>query len=317
MIIFVLTLIQLARIPEGSSLSVLEQQQQQQQQQSSPESIKPPISMVENPMHIHSQTDSSWWKATMETADSLFADMNLENINATTACGYWKCYYPSRSRPGFGYLIGQRRDLKRKHAEFTLGHLQQGYDLADKLHTKYGIRHFLESPPVSLNCTRELADGLNLAVNAVKNPSNDFNPQYLFRETNPSRVKRDKLLVQVVQQAPRPYIIITLGRVSRIGLFEPRMERFLSEQVVGGWNVFWNHFQDDWNHTAVALKNEPQLYQDFQFLLDASGHIWHIDLDRVWGNEGEHPRNCTFAHEDIEKFIIDPLQKRIKQSSNK
>ena len=265
--------------------------------------------------------DDEWWTYTLKDATTLLNDIDIDQMNSTTmTCGYWKCFYTSKSHPNYGYLIGQRSNNNQRHPdEFTLSSQQQGYDLAMELQHQIGsrFRHFVTSPPVGMNCSNGLANALNVGVETYIANNKPRIKKSLYRETHPKKYKRDKLIVGLVKKAPQPNLLISLSRIRKsspnYSISQEVQTFFFKNQSLSMKNdEIYSNFIQDWNATLKALMYQPALYQDFQFLLDPSGRIYQIDLDRVWGNTRNKLQHTTI--EEIETLIINPIKEYMMTS---
>lgn len=259
-----------------------------------------------NNNHSHStEKDPYWWTLMLASPESLEQDLRITGLS----CGFWKCYFPSLTHYGqFGYLIGQRRSLHNRHAqEFTYKNLLKAYELAIQLEKNYGMKHLMESPPIVFNCTTSLERKLNQGIDILKARGRRY--QEPFRETLSRHLKRDRLIVQAVKQAPIPNIVRRLGGIVKNNkLWDDKMKKLFQNHVQNP-ETFWNTFLSDWNKTQKGLKAEPGLYNDFQFLWDAQGNMYHMDLDRIWGNTVQ---SIQGTQQNIQKYLLDSLEQGIQ-----
>lgn len=244
----------------------------------------------------NSSSDPPWWESTLIDAESLRLDLDFnqrnKNKNVSVNCGTSKCFYPSKSNPGYGYLIGQRTGLGFSVSkEFTLRNMEKGYQLALQLEITHGIRHCLEGPPKGLMATPELANDLN------------SHRQYgSFRVTLPEKVRRDRLLVQTVKECGLSFLIVKTRKLKRHLV---KVKAWVEEQ---NWNdnrleSFHSTFTKEIDKLYSMLSENPNLYKDFQFWLDPKGQIWHLDFDRAFIGEAPTKDDIGIIHERLNKTV--------------
>ena len=215
----------------------------------------------------------------------------LAAIGAVLSCGRKKCLFPvvdqstknndkvdpadtTGTSTSKGYLISNG-DAKQYQRAFD------AWRYAKYLEHHYGLRQTLLDKPVQFDISADLA----------KNHLNvDFSGSGRLGYKNSTRqFEAGPAIAQPVQIVAQPWILV--GCYGRYESSVKKLERFVSKVMKGALaevdatatnNHFLENFAHDLNQTDTILQESEVecLYHDFQLILDAEGHLVHMDLDR-------------------------------------
>lgn len=216
------------------------------------------------------------------------------------ACGYRKCFFHSRANDDEGYLIA-------RGGYDYMARLERIWDFVRRLETKYNMRQFLLDPPklvqlADLSTLKQLNRMARESVRTSKKSMYYGNTEEEVYEQaridNPDAAHT--VAVQRVRLAPAPNMIVRCSffEKGREGAF--RFDEQSSPKVEFAQAVT-NHFVGSSSHSSRVvdersfmeiltgevkqlirlLGQEPVLWYDFQFMVDYTGTIHHIDLDRI------------------------------------
>ena len=213
----------------------------------------------------------------------------LATIGAVLSCGRKKCLFPvvdqsaknydkvataTNTATSRGYLISNG-DAKQYQRAFD------AWRYAKYLQFHYGLRQTLLEKPVHFDISDDLAE-THLNV--------DFSDSGRLGYQNSTRqFEAGPAIAQPVQIVAEPWILV--GCYGRYESSVKKLERFVSKVMKNAVlevdatatnQHFLDNFAHDLNQTETILQeSEVQcLYHDFQLILDAEGHLVHMDLDR-------------------------------------
>ena len=223
--------------------------------------------------------------------DNFLIDQLLLNTTKRGACGYRKCFFHSNVNDQEGYLIA------RGGFDY-MPRLERIWKVARRLDRKHHIRHFLLEPPhlvqmPTASSLKQLNKMARQSVRATKKKS-----YYGYTEGEAfDQARRDNpdtahtVAIQRVQLAPSPNIIVRCSffQAGRGGAFRfdnqssPKDEfaQAVAHHYESSTADFMAAFTREMKEMIKLLGQEPELWYDFQFMLDSSGVIYHIDLDRI------------------------------------
>ena len=213
----------------------------------------------------------------------------LAPIGPVLSCGRKKCLFPVVDT-----TIKSSNDKVDPAATSTTGAPSKGYLLSNGnakqyerafdawryskyLEYHYGLRQTLLDRPVQIDIPSDVAKShLNV----------DFSDSGRLGYQNSTRqFVVGPAIVQPVQIVAEPWILV--GCYGRYESSVEKIERFVSTVrgapvEVDAGEQFLANFAHDLNHTETILKESEVecLYHDFQLIIDAEGHLVHIDLDR-------------------------------------
>lgn len=231
------------------------------------------------------------------TSDGNFlVDQLLLNTTKGGACGYRKCFFHSNVNDQEGYLIA------RGGFDY-MPRLERIWKVARRLDRKHHIRHFLLEPPhlVQMPTASTLMQLNKMARRSVRDTrKNSYYYGYTEEEAY-AQARRENpdtahtVAIQRVQLAPSPNMIVRCSffRAGRGGDFQfddqssPKNEfaqavaHHYESSTADASREFMEAFTKEMKQMIRLLGQEPELWYDFQFMLDFSGAIYHIDLDRI------------------------------------
>lgn len=269
------------------------------------------INMIETRQDKHSDATTKGTKVLTftETTDVLTVDdsFRLKNLDVSkrVPCGANKCFFRLKTDPTVGYLVQPDvfRYDKRTSPE-QLFHTQVvSWEFAEQLRTEHGIHHFLLEPPSKVKVTKKLARKLNANI---------------FSEAREVKYKKRRFprgstaFIQKVRLAPEPNIIFGSTPTKR-AYFKRNADEFLEK--VSDKEAFLKRFSEGLRLTKKLLASEPCLCNDFQVLLDTSGHLHHLDFDRCFSSRHPHGKRNIERSPRILHCLrrIDEAQRHVQQ----
>ena len=215
----------------------------------------------------------------------------LATLGPVLSCGRKKCLFP---------VVGpsNKHNGKVAHADKTGTSTSKGYLIsngdakqyqrafdawryAKYLEYHYGLRQTLLGKPVQIEISSDLArNHLNV----------DFSDSGRLGYQNSTRqFEAGPAIAQPVQIVAEPWILV--GCYGRYESSMRKLERFVSKvmkdalaevDAAAATNQFLDNFAHDLSQTETILQESEVecLYHDFQLILDAEGHLVHMDLDR-------------------------------------
>lgn len=218
-------------------------------------------------------------------------------------CGKEKCFYESKSNAGAGYLVA-RSGTSGGNTTGKFDRLVEGWEYATRLEKQYHIKQFLISPPERILLSEELAELLNknLWFGTRDMPVLETQPNHKKRK--PRFDANTLAYVQKVKKAPTPNLLLACAHSNREH-FERHVETFL----LGVSPKFKEKFGRNLRKTFELLQQEPDLYKDFQVIMDTRGVIYHLDFDRVFQTrEVDETAECLAYLREAETHIYNSLQ---------
>ena len=199
---------------------------------------------------------------------SWFADFDLSKGYAFN-CGINKCFYPSRTDEKLGYLVAntsQYRQMKNAHK------------LEEDLVEEFGI--------IPLSKSIERIDGITPEMAYVLSK---YTRQWGYQKQHLTfRLETQNIVLQRVHKVPSPSLTCAFTP-RKGGSMLQRMPEFIKQ--IPDPAAFAKQFLIEQDRTYKIMKAYSQLLDDFQFILDTSGHLYHIDLDRNGRGERETIRD--------------------------
>ena len=199
------------------------------------------------------------------------------NCGGTAQNGYYQT----------GYLVAK----DSKYDESIL----DGWKISQYLQKRFGIKHFFLEPPIQVQLEKSRFEELNSTKN-----------QQAFLKRLSSMGDGGTTTVQKINIAPKS------SREMRYGHSEDNILKNLEELLDGvraeqGTSEIYNSSSKSSSHEVIVaaqgcgfflrleqeitktielLRCEPLMALDFQFILDTSGNLYHLDFDRVITNQG-------------------------------
>ena len=281
-----------------------------------------------------------WWNYTLQNEESLLQDL-LQAAQPPSPpsqkppCGYMKCYYPSLNHKGYGYLIGQYRNLDYvRRGMFTLENLQKAYSISKDIQEKFHLNTTLVSLPIviSYHPSAHFTSTLNTIYNLNKQTAltHKFreagHDQYTNKHNDnklkkPRKPQRDKIIVQVVQEFPINTLEVKIKVFDRGNL--RNVDKFLNESLNNNnleqVQQFKLNFQQDVSNLQKMLQLDSEyskLYNDLQFAITSTGNIWLYDLDCIYGNPKPNaPTGIPQAFNKYIEHVLTKLDQLMKSTS--
>ena len=206
---------------------------------------------------------------TNATFRALLDDLQLDK----KSCGLCKCYFPSKSSRGFGWMLAPA-DSKNKTTPDIQVRMENGWQLAKQVEEEFHITNFLMEPPWL--CSNCLVDHYN---------TNSSMGNY----TLGLPYQAPDLIVQRVRSIPNRTRVVEL-RIRRDPWKEfvmPHVKRY-NDVTTSSHNrketaAFLVRFQQELSTSVKIVTKHPNLLFDYQFLFDNStGEVYHIDFDRAY-----------------------------------
>ena len=258
---------------------------------------------------------------------------NLAIIAPVLSCGRKKCLFP---------VVNQHNKNSDKVATAgttgtsilnSKGYLianggakqyQRAFDAwryAKYLEYHYGLRQTLLEKPVQIDISADLAKN---HLNVDFSDSGRLGYQNSTRQFEPGPA-----IAQPVQIVAEPWILV--GCYGRYESSVQKLERFVSKlmkDVVevdatattrppspATTNQFLENFAHDLNQTeAILQESEVEcLYHDFQLILDAEGHLVHMDLDRCLAQVRRTDGKGKITRDD-QRLCKDQMRSLLKKS---
>lgn len=218
-------------------------------------------------------------------ANSSF-DWDFLEPSISGVCGMNKCFFRSKNDPTKnGYLIAHHPKCD----------LDLGWEIATRLERKYNIHHLYLSPPQAVPVSSEVIafaskirkkaestffykvrskEFSNRAnMNATADPSLNIDGS---KDNNPTK-KSNFVKIQEVGVAPTPSL--------EWGDNWKRQKKCAKDfytfaNSIDNKDAFANRLTEQIASLKALLGKEPWLLSDFQILIDKSGTLIHLDLDR-------------------------------------
>ena len=199
----------------------------------------------------------------------------------TTVCGKNKCYFPSRTNPFVGYLVAANV-TKMFHT------MTKATVLERDLYEQFGA-NVLSLPgelPHLIDVSHEMEC---LLADRARQPARPPHMQQLvfypnltndpyYRATDRPR----QVVVHRVVPAPEPYLLLALTKVKLktfMTYFPPFVQNHVSNKT-----AFRSNLLRQLKGLPTLVEARPELYPDFQGLIDYNGNFYHMDVDRAFQN---------------------------------
>ena len=307
------------RFSPGVTTAQMQVQQQQQQQQ-----IQPQPSSRQDKRTVNSTTKTALALATRGLSDEL-ASQIIRDFDVMTGCGYFKCFFPSRTDNTTGWLVtrANRYYQSQRRALPVLPFAQQAWEFAQHSSQKYGtLRHiYLQAPFWTGRLSKDNGNALATKFDSdicnrrkscrlVPRPAHGFVVQRV-RRASPGDTVLAKLFVADLQaHSDVTAMNITANNTSRATLtFSPSLEEFWTTAVVDK-PAFQRQLQTDLAVTRKVMQEFPNLQVDFQFILTARGEVIHLDLDRMFDADLNPPQWRFKFHKHVLPSLLD-LEQRV------
>ena len=240
--------------------------------------------------------------------DALVTEI-IADFDVMTGCGYFKCFFPSRTKDTVGWLVTRaRRYYQSQHQALNVYNFAvQAYDFALAREASHGMRHYYLQPPFLTG--RLSAANTNLLVTKF-NTTLCNNPR---TQTKCRLVPRGASHGFVVQKLRRASVHAILAKLwvnddnnnnyqedtnnnnhntsttttttttttTPTLTLQPPLHEIWSTLV--DRTTFVHNLQADLQQTRHLVHDYPALQVDFQFMIDpTTGYIYHLDLDRLF-----------------------------------
>ena len=255
---------------------------------------------------------------TTNNTNSISVRHLIDMESAVPACSRSKCFFRSKSQNpqnnnDEGYLIA-----RNKYHPNIYNEMKQSWEYVEQLEQTYNsnqgsimISHFYLEPPQLLHLDQSTLIELN---SMISTRTKNINETYYFGRTanevllgqNNASYHHYELVIQKVRPAPDHYIVLHCNEPGRYYLDRSGMQLDemvttigslrSNEQISTGstgttatettTTQYFNQtfFNKQMNDLQYIMKYEIKLWKDFQILIETSGQIYHIDLDRVYQN---------------------------------
>ena len=208
-----------------------------------------------------------------------------------------KCLFLLESNPSVGYLVS-RRPYK---SENVFNKFKKTYQLYLDLERDYNVTSMFIDPPREIHVNVSFYDELEKKAKKLGTKGN--------RGENMKFHKDRPFLVQKTRLAPDNHIVFQIVFRERDMVWKlPLYTRFLTESNVTDYDydAFLKNLGRDRN-TMNAFLNDRKystLSIDFQFIVDNTGHIHHLDLDRAFEKDKKFnlTSNLNFSEEVQNNF---------------
>jgi len=234
------------------------------------------------------------------------SSFSWKDLNVTgSACGATKCFFPSTRETEVGYLIGPKAGGFLEAAGSVWHELQyRGWEITKQIEAtaRFGIRHFNMGPPE----LRSLAN--------FEDPT-----FYRTMKIVPKSFMGKNLTVQMLRASPTPNFVLKRAPVwsNNNKTFSTAVD-FLTKTSTDG-TIFLNRFKSGLNASFNMAHHEPCLLWDWQVLLDHTGAVYQIDMDRCFcdWHESEAYRKVKCKHRpDVGALNATGVHKRFIAGNN-
>lgn len=203
-----------------------------------------------------------------------FADMDLSTGYAE-ACGMNKCFFASRANPQtYGYLVARSSQYKQ---------MVKAHNLEAEISQKFGTPLLSESLQVIQDVPKPILQVIM-----------DYSLQWGYKEPRPILSKHHtSIVVQNTRRVPSPYLTAAFTK-RKGGSMLKRLPEFIPQ--ISDPRAFNQTFLEERQRMLETIRAFPSLLDDFQFIVDTHGKIYHIDLDRNGYDE-------KYTDEEIEEDV--------------
>jgi hypothetical protein len=191
-----------------------------------------------------------------------FADMDFYSTGYATACGIHKCFYPSISNASIGYLVARGKKFQQ---------MNHAYNLEVALSKEFGTPLLSVDPPMTVEVTDDMVDVLRQYTRQWGYPK-----QEQIFSTSPN-TKSNVIAVQKVWKAKEPSLTVAFTR-RKGGSMIQKLPWFVEH--IPDPAAFRRRFLKEQRRAVDVVTKYSHLLDDFQFIVDTKGRIYHIDLDR-------------------------------------
>ena len=247
--------------------------------------------------YLQKINETAW--SVVHQKDRLTATTLLDSINTTSPryCGWFKCYFSSKATPTTsGYLLMSAK------TEGEYQNVLQAWKLARRLSREYGAQQLFRGSPYRISVRNPTT------IKALKDTplqtenGGRFNAQY-------------PLIVQEVWTAP-PHQVIKFYHpfIAKYGQATNATEIIenLAQDAIVSHSFVAARLLNDIDRTQQMIRNEALCVYDFQVLLDYTGNLYHIDLDRCF--ETNEPPAAPQAHADALLTFLEDLKLIARQT---
>lgn len=230
----------------------------------------------------------------------------LDDMQVMTGCGFFKCFFPSKSEANMGWIVTKSHRYYQviKESLPVLPFAFQAHTFAMQAQEKYGMRHFFTPQPPFLTG--------RLSQKNKKLFASKFNATLCDKELNDCRLSWLSpfgFVMQKVKKAPSDAIVAKFF-ISNLKKDDPANQSSMVPSSLltlkPPWNnktapsaTFCSNLRNDLQTTRRLLDDFPAFAVDFQilFTLD-SGEVYHLDLDRMFDADlnPEHWRDKFAPH---------------------
>ena len=264
-------------------------------------------------------------------------DLDLD-LDREVYCGYFKCLFQTNTAVKISGSRETRNGAARptcaagRTIEYQTGYLidmtnrideaiLDGWKLAQYLEAKFGIKHFYLEPPIQVKV--ENSRLFPIVMSVYKGEEKE---RYIQRFASMDDVRTT--VVQKVAVVPNTYqkiklingilegqrVYATEDRI--LASMEALLEAFRVERGIVDAHAaarecgFFLQLDIEMSRLIELLHHEPLMALDFQFILDTSGNLYHIDFDRVINFPVDHldPFNQT----DFDALLRSMLDKSLR-----
>eukprot|EP00978_Attheya_sp_CCMP212_P010742 scaffold26148_cov58-Attheya_sp.AAC.3 len=199
-------------------------------------------------------------------------------------CGWWKCFFRSSSDEAMGYLVGftngWNHDTHQALSDYVWRGMLAGWEVGERL--SLGNRTLLVEPPRKV----PVPSGVVLSSMRALVETTSVDPHIWILH---NKTYSNEMLIQKAQRVPSPNLHI------RCSLFNgkrrcwhyvvapvprPNVTHNFSS-LVKDKKRFARTFEKETKTLRAVMELEPHLWHDFQIMVDAAGHMYYMDLDRV------------------------------------
>jgi hypothetical protein len=253
---------------------------------------------------------------TQGLSDSLVNAILLD-FDTMSSCGYFKCFFKSMSDTKTGWLVTRAHRFYKavKKSKTVLPFIQKAHEFAIMAEHKYGMRHLHAQAPFYTG-PLSAANGNLFATK--------FNSSLCNQQKDCRLVPRSPsgFVIQKVFKAPPdallaklvvPDLDVNATQAVDATTVSMTLSPALEDTDFSLSQTFCDNFQEDLRITQSILENYPLFAVDFQFLVTRDGHLYHLDLDRLFDADLNPPqwKNKFYQHvkpslQILERQICEP-----------
>lgn len=193
-----------------------------------------------------------------------FADFDF-STGFAKACGVQKCFYQSIHNETAGYLVANASQLKQ---------MKKAHALEQQLAKEFGTAVLSHSVEIVAGITQDMAW-------VLKHYTRQWGYEKQVQIFSASRTNR--IVLQRVTKAPQ--LSLTCAFTPRKGgSMLKRIPQFV--QQIKDPKAFRKQFEIEHERMLKVTAKHSRLLSDFQFIVDDTGRMYQIDLDRNGADEG-------------------------------